>query len=140
MWHLINRLVDTFSLCLYCIFACFKVYECWHGDYFVYILHVYSYIFAYVCVYLFCMTVCCMITSFFFMLYVWLLLFFRDVSHVDYIDWFSYLPFIVTHFVVWLSCFPWHTYSYFCISHSSWHDWLSLLYNILFVSTYCLLC
>ena len=40
MWHLINRLVDTPSLCLYCIFSCFKVYECWHGDYFVYILHV----------------------------------------------------------------------------------------------------
>ena len=59
-------------------------------------------------------------------------------SHVDYIDWYSYLPFIVTLFVVWLSCFPGHVYSHFCISHSSWHDWFYLLYIILFISTYCL--
>ena len=46
----------------------------------------------------------------------------------------------MTLLVAWLSCFPWHVYSHFCISNSSWQDWFSLLYNILFVSTYCLLC
>ena len=102
--------------------------------------HVYSYIFAYVYVYLFRMTVCCMITIFFFMLYVWLLLFFRDV-HMLIISIDSLTCFcLVTLLVVWLSCFPWHVYSHFCISHSSWHDWFSLLYIILFVSTYCPLC
>ena len=55
--------------------------------------------------------------------------------HVDYIDWFSYLL-----LVVWLSCFPGHVYSHFCISRSSWHDWFYLLYSILFVSTYCPFC
>ena len=102
--------------------------------------HVYSYIFAYVYVYLFRMTVCCMITIFFFMLYVWLLLFFRDV-HMLIISIDSLTCFcLVTLLVVWLSCFPWHVYSHFCISHLSWHDWFSLLYIILFVSTYCPLC
>ena len=47
---------------------------------------------------------------------------------------------IVVLLVVWLSCFPWHVYSHFCISHSSWHDWFYLLYIILFVSTYCPFC
>ena len=102
--------------------------------------HVYSYIFAYVYVYLFRMTVCCMITIFFFMLYVWLLLFFRDV-HMLIISIDSLTCFcLVTLLVVWLSCFPWHVYSHFCISHSSWHDWFYLLYTILFVSTYCPFC
>ena len=44
---------------------------------------------------------------------------------------------IVALLVVWLSCFPWHVYYHFCISHSFWHDWFYLLYIILFVSTYC---
>ena len=70
-------------------------------------------------------------------MHVWLLLFIGDVYmlniSIDSLTCFC----IVTLLVVWLSCFPWHVYSYFCISHSSWHHWFSLLYIILFVSTYC---
>ena len=25
----------------------------------------------------------------------------------------------------WLFCSPWHVHSFFCLSHSSWHDWFS---------------
>ena len=46
----------------------------------------------------------------------------------------------MTLLVVWLSCFLGHVYSHFYISHSSWHNWVSLLYIILFVSTYCPFC
>ena len=71
-------------------------------------------------------------------MHVWLLLFIRDVdmliTSIDSLTYFS----IVTLLVVWLSCFPGHVYSYFCISHSFWHDWFYLLYIILFISTYCL--
>ena len=117
--------------CIYITCALLYIESCYH---------VCSYIFAYVCVYLFRMTVCCMITFFFFMMYVWLLLFFRDV-HILIILIDSLICFcLVTLLVVWLSCFLWHVYSHFCISHSSWHDWFSLLYIILFVSTYCPLC
>ena len=42
----------------------------------------------------------------------------------------------MTLLVEWLSCFPWHVHSHFCISHSYWHDWFSLFYIILFISTY----
>ena len=75
-----------------------------------------------------------------FVMYVWLLLFIGDVctliTSIDSLTFFS----IVTFLVVWLSCFLGHVYSHFCISHSSWHDWFSLLYIILFVLTYCPLC
>ena len=71
-------------------------------------------------------------------MHVWLLLFIRDVdmliTSIDSLTYFS----IVTLLVVWLSCFPRHIYSHFCISHSSWHDLFYLLYIILFISTYCL--
>ena len=71
-------------------------------------------------------------------MHVWLLLFIRDVdmliTSIDSLTYFS----IVTLLVVWLSCFPRHIYSHFCISLSSWHDLFYLLYFILFISTYCL--
>ena len=75
MWHLINQLVETPSLCLYCIFACFKAWVLltWWLFY-IYIAcallynescyHVCSYIFAYIYMYLFYMAACCMITFF----------------------------------------------------------------------------
>ena len=67
------------------------------------------------------------------MVHVWLILFIGDVHMlIILIDSLTYF-YIVTLLVVWLSYFPWHVYS-----HSSCHDWFSLLYNILFVSTYCL--
>ena len=150
MWHLINRLVDTPSLCLYCIFTCFKAYECWHVDYLVYILHVPYYILIlvimYACIYLLIFVCICFVWlhvvwfPFFFMMHVWLLLFIGYIDmliiSIDSLTYFS----IVTLLVVWLSCFPGHVYSHFYIPHSFWHDWLSLLYIILFLSTYCPLC
>ena len=150
MWCLINLLVDTPSLCLYCIFACFKAYECWHVDYLVYILHVPYYILILVimcaCIYLLIFVCICFVwlhvawLPFFFMIHVWLLLF---IGYIDMlitsIDSLTYFR-IVTLLVVWLSCFPGHVYSHFYISHSSWYDWFSLLYIILFVSTYCPFC
>ena len=149
MWHLINRLVDTLSLCLYCIFACFKVYECWHGDYFVYILHVpyytlnlvimciriYLLMFTCICFVWLCVawlpffSLCCM-----FGYYCSLEMFHMLIISIDSLTCFC----LVTLLVVWLSCFPWHVYSHFCISRSYWCDWFSLLYIILFISTYCL--
>ena len=66
-------------------------------------------------------------------MYFWLLLFIGDVdmliTSIDSLTYFS----IVTLLVVWLSYFPRHVYSHFCISHSSWHDWFYLLYVILFI-------
>ena len=72
MWRLINRSMHILSWCLCDIFACFRACECWHGDYFVYILDVsycilflviiFLYIFAHVCIYLFHMTICHMTT------------------------------------------------------------------------------
>ena len=71
-------------------------------------------------------------------MYFWLLLFIGDVymliTSIDSLTYFS----IVTLLVVWLSYFPRHVYSHFCISHSSWHNWFYLLYIILFIWTYCL--
>ena len=150
MWRLINWLVDTPLLCLYCIFACFKAYECWHDDYLVYILHVCYYILILVimCTSIYLLIFVCTYfvwlhaawLPFFFMMHVWLLLF---IGYIDMliksINSLTYFG-IVTLFVVWLFCSPWHVYSHFCISYSYWHDWFSLLYIILFISTYCLSC
>ena len=98
MWRLISRLVDTPSLCLYGIFSCFKAYEYWHVDYLVYILHVPYYILNLVI-----MCVCIYLLMFVCIYFVWLTFFFFSLwcmfgcyvhlrcSHVDYIDWFSYL-------------------------------------------------
>ena len=73
-----------------------------------------------------------------FVLHVWLLLFIEDVHIlIISIDSLTYFCIVILH-VVWLSCFPWHVYSHFCMSHSYWCDWFSLLYIILFISTYCL--
>ena len=70
MWRLINGSAHNLSWCLCDIFTCFKAPECWHRDYFVYILdalycivssyHVLVYIFS--CWYKICMSVCCMTT------------------------------------------------------------------------------
>ena len=140
--------MDTPSLCLYGIFSCFKAYEYWHVDYLVYILHVPYYILILVimcaCIYLLIFVCICFVwlhvawLPFFFMIHVWLLLF---IGYIDMlitsIDSLTYFR-IVTLLVVWLSCFPGHVYSHFCISRSYWCDWFSLLYIILFISTYCL--
>ena len=73
------------------------------------------------------------------LIHVWLLCSF--VMLTCWLHRLILLPFsIVTILVVWLSCFPGHVYSHFYIPHSFWHDWLSLLYIILFLSTYCPLC
>ena len=148
MWRLINWLVDTPLLCLYYIFACFKAYDSWHVDYLVYILHVPYYILILVimcaCIYLLIFVCICFVwlhiawLPFFFMMHVWLLLFIGYIgmliTSIDSLTYFS----IVTLLVIWLSYFPWHVYSHFCISRSYWCDWFSLLYIILFISTYCL--
>ena len=91
MWRLINRLVDTPSLCLYCIFACFKTYEFWHHDYYVYIFHVpyYTLNLVIMCVriYLLMFVSICFIRLcvawlpfFFFMMHVWMLCSFATLT------------------------------------------------------------
>ena len=53
--------MNTLSLCLYCKFSCFKVYECWLDDYFMYILHVpyHTLIFVIMCVYIYLLMFVC---------------------------------------------------------------------------------
>ena len=95
------------------------------------------YIFSYVCMYLFCMIVCCMITFFLYNACL-IVMFVCDIDIlITSISSFACFN-IVILLVVWLSCSPWHVYSHFCISHSYWHDWFSILCIILFISTYCL--
>ena len=58
-------------------------------------------------------------------MHIWLLLFIGDV-HMLIISIDSLTCFcIVTLLVVWLSCFPWHVYSHFCISH-----YIGMIYSL----------
>ena len=147
MWHLINRLVDNPSLCLYCIFAWFKVYERWHDDYFVYIIHVpyYTLNLVIICVRIYLLMYACIYFAWlcitglpFFSLWCMFGYYCSLEMFTYYIDWFSYLLLHSDSSFMWLSYFPWHAYSHFSISCSYWCDWFSLLYIILFISIYCL--
>ena len=54
------------------------------------------------------------------------------------IDPFDY-PHILTLFVIWLLCSPWHVHSCCCLSCSSWHVWFSWLYIIMIITEHAIL-
>ena len=96
--------------------------------------HVHLCISAYVCIYLFYITVCFMITIFLHdaclvIMFAW------DIDIlITLIDSLAYLS-ILTLFIVWLSYLSWHMYSHCCISSSSWYvDFLCCILSWLFFS------
>ena len=113
MWCLINQSVDTLSMCLYYIFACFKAYECWHDNYFMYIYCMFltihwfllSCVFVYICLCLYVSILYdCVLHDYHFSAWwlstpncyvqLWYI-------HVHNIDWFFCHDYL-THFVMYI--------------------------------------
>ena len=126
---------DPFVVYLHVFRAC----ECWHGDYFLYILHVSYYILILVimcvCIYLF------MFVYIYFELLctTWLLFFCMMIVYA----WLLWSVMILTRWWYWLihlpllSCSFWYVYLHYCISYLS--RYIDFLYCTLFWSFFIML-